>query len=90
MEWWCDVGASLDTSNAAIQIPSGGAYTYNSTTNSGQLPNMTVASGGTVTASVVAAGGTQLHVRVPATAITGNVTVTIGATTSNALVYKTP
>ncbi|PYS27713.1 MAG: hypothetical protein DMG11_15490 [Acidobacteria bacterium] len=46
--------------------------------------------GGTVTAPVLAAGGTQLHVRVPDTAIEGNVTVTVGSTTSNAVLYRTP
>jgi hypothetical protein len=42
---------------------------------------------GTVIAPVIAAGGTQLHVRIPATAIQGNVTVTVNASTSNPLTY---
>ena len=46
--------------------------------------------GGTVTAPVLAAGGTQLHVRVPDTAVDGNVTVTLGSMTSNALAYHAP
>ncbi len=45
---------------------------------------------GTVSATVVAAGGTQLHVRIPDTAIQGNLTVTRGTTTSNALTYRGP
>ena len=43
--------------------------------------------GGTANATVVQAGGTQLHVRIPETATQGNVTVTVGLATSNALVY---
>ena len=43
--------------------------------------------GGTVNAAVVMAGATQLHVRIPATAVQGNVTVTVGANTSNALAW---
>ena len=46
--------------------------------------------GGTVTAPVLAAGGTQLHVRVPDTAVDGNVTLTLGSMTSNALAYHAP
>ena len=44
--------------------------------------------GSTVTAPVLAAGGTQLHVRIPDTAAQGNVTVTVGATTSNPITYR--
>jgi hypothetical protein len=47
-------------------------------------------SGGTVNATVVAAGGTQIHVRIPETAATGNVTVTAGSSTSNPLQYQKP
>jgi len=45
-------------------------------------------SGGTVIAPVLAAGATRLQVRVPITAVQGNVTVSIGGTTSNPLVYR--
>ena len=46
--------------------------------------------GSTVTAPVLAAGGTQLHVRIPDTAAQGNVTVTVGAMTSNPITYTLP
>jgi hypothetical protein len=43
--------------------------------------------GGTITAPVLAAGATQLHVRIPDTATQGDVTVTVGTSTSNPVQY---
>jgi hypothetical protein len=48
------------------------------------------ANSGTVNATVLQAGGTQLQVRVPETTVQGNVTVTLGSATSNALTYAPP
>jgi len=42
---------------------------------------------GTAPATVLQAGGSQLHVRVPASAVRGNVTVTVSGQTSNPLLY---
>jgi len=51
------------------------------------IVRFTDSGGGTVIAPVLAAGGTQLHVTIPQTAVQGNVTVTVGAATSNPLSY---
>jgi hypothetical protein len=51
----------------------------------------TSVTGGTVKALLLAAGATQLHVRVPDTAIDGNVVVTaLDSTVSNGVLYRTP
>src|SRR5204863_4131799 len=39
---------------------------------------------------VLAAGGTQLHVLIPDGAVQGNVTVTVGTSTSNPIPYTPP
>jgi chitodextrinase len=56
-------------------------------TTANNIVRFTAAGGGTVVAPVLAAGGTQLHVRVPPTAVQGNVTVQVGTMTSNALSF---
>ena len=43
---------------------------------------------GAVTAAVLQASSTQLHVRIPDTAIAGDVRVTVGGQVSNPLVYQ--
>lgn len=46
------------------------------------------ADGGTVIAPVMQAGETELQVRIPDSAIAGDVTVTVGANTSNAITFQ--
>lgn len=45
---------------------------------------------GTVSATVLQAGETQLHLKVPAGAIEGNVSVSVGTQTSNAILFRPP
>ncbi len=52
--------------------------------------NFTTPDGSAAPAPVLQAGGTPLHVRIPDTAVTGNVSVKVGAQTSNALEYRLP
>jgi hypothetical protein len=65
-------------------------FGFDVSTPANNVVKFTASNGGTVTAPVLAAGGTQLHVRIPDTAVQGNVTVTVGSTTSNALLYSPP
>ena len=57
---------------------------------SGNVVEFAAAGGGRAAAQVLQSGGTQLHVRIPDNAVSGNVTVTLGAQTSNALTYMSP
>ena len=52
--------------------------------------NIVQFTGAATPATVTQAGRTQLHVRVPATAVTGDVTLSVGGQTSTALTYSLP
>ncbi len=69
-------------------VMEGAGFDVSATANN--VVKFSASGGGTVNAPVLAAGGTQLHVRVPDTATQGNVTVTVGAATSNPATYNLP
>lgn len=60
---------------------------FDAATPANNVVKFAAAGGGTVNATVLQSGGTQIQVRVPDSAIQGNVTVTVGAATSNAIPY---
>src|SRR5206468_10732099 len=59
-------------------------------TPANNIVKFTAKEGGTVDATVLQAGETQLLLHVPETAAPGNLTVTVGGATSNALLYVPP
>lgn len=63
---------------------------YDSVSPANNAVRFPASGGGSVTAPVLASGGTLLQVHVPENAVEGNVTVTVGSTTSNAITYRPP
>jgi hypothetical protein len=57
---------------------------------SANVVDFAASGGGKVTGTVVASGGMHIHVRIPDTATTGDVSVTVNGVTSNALEYQKP
>ncbi len=63
---------------------------FNVATPASNVVRFAASGNSTTVAPVIQAGGTQLHVRIPAGAITGGVTVATGGSTSNTLNFTLP